>query len=192
MLDMARVFGTLASGGKRAELMPILTVTDYTGHVIQKNTPQGGISAVKPETAWILSNILADNTARTATFGPNSSLVIPGHTVSVKTGTTDSKRDNWTIGYTPSYLTAVWVGNNNNAPMDPMLTSGVTGAAPIWHDIMTELLKNKPDEVPVKPEGVISVPCYFGRVEYFIKGTEPVGGFCAPIPTPSVTPSPTP
>jgi penicillin-binding protein 1C len=192
MLDMARVFGTLANGGQMTSLQPILEVTDYTGHVVEKNTPKTGTQAVKPEVAWIISNILSDNTARMSAFGPNSSLVIPGRTVSVKTGTTDSKRDNWTIGYTPSLLTAVWVGNNNNAPMDPLLTSGITGAAPIWHDIMTEFLKDKPDEVPVKPDGVTSLPCYFNRPEYFVKGTEPAGGQCAPIPTPTPSPSPTP
>ncbi len=192
MLDLARVYGTLANGGKRAELMPILTVSDYTGKILQKNAPKEGTPAVKPDVAWIISNILSDNTARIAAFGPASSLVIPGYTVSVKTGTTDSKRDNWTIGYTPSLVAAVWVGNNNNQPMDPTLTSGVTGAAPIWNSIMRELLKNKPDEVPDKPDTVIAVPCYFGRVEYFVKGTEPATGSCSPIPTPSVTPSPAP
>ncbi len=190
MLDMARVFGTLANNGSRMDLQPILEITDYSGHVLEKNTKKTGVAAVKAGVAWIISNILSDNSARTAAFGPNSSLVIPGKTVSVKTGTTDSKRDNWTIGYTPSLLTVVWVGNNNNAPMDPQLTSGVTGAAPIWHDLMAEFLKDKPNEVAAKPDDVISVPCYFNRTEYFIKGTEPVGGKCAPIPTPSPTPTP--
>ncbi len=192
MLDMAKVFGTLANGGKRADLLPILEVTDYAGHVIEHNKPKIGTQAVTPEVAWILSNILSDNTARIAAFGPNSSLVIPDKTVSVKTGTTNEKRDNWTIGYTPSILTAVWVGNNNNAPMDPYLTSGITGAAPIWHDIMMELLRNKIDEVQTQPENVISIPCYMNRPEYFIQGTQPTGGRCAPIPTPSVTPTPSP
>lgn len=192
MLDMARVFGTLANGGYRVDLRPILEITDYTGHVLENNTPKPGIRAVKPEVAWIISNILSDNTARMAAFGPNSNLVIPGKTVSVKTGTTDSKRDNWTVGYTTTLLTAVWVGNNNNSPMDPFLTTGITGAAPIWHDIMMELLKDKSDEVPVKPDTVIAIPCYFNRVEYFVKGTEPLGGQCAPIPTPTPSPSPTP
>ena len=190
VLDMARVFGTLANNGKKVNLMPILEVTDYAGNVLEKHAPNPGVQAVKPAVAWILSNILSDNTARISAFGPNSSLVVAGKTVSVKTGTTNDKRDNWTIGYTPSFLTAVWVGNNNNAPMNPFLTSGITGAAPIWHDIMAELLKDKQDEVPVKPEDVVSVPCYFGRPEYFVKGTEPASGSCAPIPTPSATPSP--
>ncbi len=192
MLDMAKVFGTLANAGKRMDLLPILEVTDYTGRVIEKNGPKNGVHAVTPEVAWIMTNILSDNTARIAAFGPNSSLVIPGKTVSVKTGTSNDKRDNWTIGYTPSLVTVVWVGNNNNTPMDPYLTSGVTGAAPIWHDIMAELLKDKADEIPTMPEGIVALPCYFGRPEYFVKGTEPTSGRCAPLPTPSVTPSPTP
>lgn len=187
MLEMAQVYGTLANAGRHVDLVPVLEVTDYTGRVIEKHKPKTGMQAIKPEVAWIISNILSDNTARIAAFGPNSSLVIPGKTVSVKTGTSNDKRDNWTIGYTPSFVVSVWVGNNNNAPMNPFLTSGVTGAAPIWHDIMGELLKDKPDEAPAKPETVISVPCYFGRPEYFIAGTEPTSGRCGQIP--SATPS---
>lgn len=192
MLDMATVFGTLANLGTKTELTPILEVSDYTGKVFERNTAKKQPNAVKPEVAWILGNILSDNLARQSAFGPNSLLVIPEKTVSVKTGTSNDKRDNWTIGYTPSFVVTVWVGNNNNAPMNPYLTSGVTGAAPIWHDIMVEILKNKPDEVLSRPEGIISVPCYYGRPEYFLKGTEPTSGRCAPLPTPRPSQSPTP
>jgi membrane peptidoglycan carboxypeptidase len=139
-----------------------------------------------------MGNILADNQARTAAFGPNSALVIPNKTVSVKTGTSNDKRDNWTIGYTPSYVVTTWVGNNNNAPMNPYLASGITGAAPIWHDIFVELLKDKPDEPPVRPANVVSVSCYFNRPEFFIKDTEPKSGRCAALPTPAPSGSPTP
>ncbi|MBU1327139.1 penicillin-binding protein [Patescibacteria group bacterium] len=189
MLDMAKVYGTLANGGRRGKLIPILEVTDYTGHILEHHTPKKGVQAVTPEVAWILGNILSDNDARAAAFGRGSSLVIPGHTVSVKTGTSNDKRDNWTIGYAPSYVVVVWVGNNNNAPMDPYLTSGITGASPIWHDIMIELLKDKEDEVLPKPSGVVAIPCYFGRTEYFIRGTEPKNGRCAVFPVPSPTPA---
>ena len=194
MLEMAEVFGTLANNGKHVDLLPILEVGDYSGKIIEKFYPKKGDEAVKPQVAWILGNILSDNSARAGAFGPNSSLVITGKTVSVKTGTSNDKRDNWTIGYTPSVVTAVWVGNNNNTPMDPYLTSGITGAAPIWHDIMTELLKDKPDEVALMPQDVVTLPCHYGRVEYFVKGTEPAGGRCAPLPTlrPSESPTPTP
>jgi penicillin-binding protein 1C len=73
--------------------------------------------------------------------------------------------------------------------MQPRLTSGITGAAPIWHDIMMYLTKNLPDEVPAKPEGIVAIPCYYGKIEYFMAGTQPPGGRCAAIPT--VTPEPT-
>ena len=190
MTDMAEVFGTLANRGIRMDLVPILEVTDYTGKVYERSKEERGVQAVKPEVAWLMSNILSDNAARTNAFGAGSTLVIPGKTVSVKTGTSNDKRDNWTIGYTPSILAAVWVGNNDNTPMNPYLSSGVTGAAPIWHDMMTELLKDKKDEIPERSDSIVSLPCYFGKPEYFIRGTEPAGGRCLPLPT--ATPTPTP
>ncbi len=191
MTDMAAVFGTLANLGVRQPLIPILEVLDYTGRVIERNKPGRGIKATTPQVAWIINNILSDNTARIAAFGPNSSLVIPGFTVSVKTGTSNDKRDNWTAGFTPAFVAVVWVGNNNNSPMHPTLTSGVTGAAPIWHDLMLEILKNRENEVSKMPDGVITIPCFFGRTEYFIRGTEPTNGRCGAIPTPQPTPAPT-
>lgn len=188
MLEMAQVFGSLANGGKRHPLLPIIQVVDYTGRIIEHNKPRNGIEAVSPEVAWIMSHILSDNNARAAAFGPNSALVIPGKTVAVKTGTSNDKRDNWTIGYTPSRLTAVWVGNNDNSPMNPHLTSGVTGAAPIWHEVMMELTANRPDEIWPQPDSVIGLPCYFGRIEYFVKDKLPPGGRCNPLPTATPTP----
>lgn len=190
MTDMAEVFGTLANDGKRMDLVPILEVTDYTGKVYERTKEERGVQAVKPEVAWLMSNILSDNAARTNAFGSQSTLVIPGKTVSVKTGTSNDKRDNWTIGYTQSVLAAVWVGNNDNTPMNPYLSSGVTGAAPIWHDMMVELLKDKKDEIPQRNDSIISLPCYFGKPEYFIRGTEPAGGRCMPLPTSTPTPTP--
>lgn len=192
MLDMAEVYGTLANQGKRVDLNPILGVTDYEGNVLYRAESPAGVQAVSDTIAWILTNILSDNAARTQAFGPHSGLVIPEKTVAVKTGTTNDKRDNWADGYTPSYTVIVWVGNNDNTPMNQAIASGVTGATPIWHDIMAELLKNKLDEVSPKPDTIVSVPCYFGHIEYFVKGTEPVNGRCAPIPTPSITPTPAP
>lgn len=190
MLDMEKVYSTLANGGTRYELTPFLKITNYRGENLSIPTSSVSVKPISPEIAYILSSILADNGARTPAFGPNSALVIPGKTVSVKTGTSDSKRDNWTIGYTPDYVTAVWVGNNDNSPMNPQLTSGITGAAPIWNEIMSEILAGKPDKVIPIPEGIIIVPCN-GRLEYFIRGTEPKGG-CQSFRTATSLFSPTP
>lgn len=192
MLDMATAYAVFANGGYRIDLHPILKVTDHTGKILEEyrpfQSPIFGKKVLPDGVAFIISNILADNGARMMDFGPSSQLVIPHHTVSVKTGTTNDFRDNWTIGYTPSYLVSVWVGNNDNTPMS-RIASGITGAAPIWNDIMSFMLRGKTDETNVQPTNVIQkavcstsglIPPADGtpnkcptRFEYFIKGTEP-------------------
>ncbi len=178
MVDMAVAYGTFANYGTKHPLNPIVSITDYRGQNLYLATSPAE-RVLSEETSFILSDILADNTARQPAFGLNSDLNLPGFTVAVKTGTTNSKRDNWTIGYNPKFLTAVWVGNNDNTPMNQSLTSGVTGASPIWKRTMTMVLEKnialKTDEQPPLsfsiPSNVISKPCYFNRVEYFKLGT---------------------
>ncbi len=184
MLDMATAYGTLANGGKRIDLDPILEVTDGKGTILEQKTTPLAVPVLSSGVSYILSNILSDNKAREMEFGPNSPLVIPGHTVSVKTGTTDNKRDNWTFGYTNDKLVAVWVGNNDNSPMSQNLASGITGAAPIWHNIMVNLLQNKPDSPPFVPSDILARNCS-GRQEYFVKGTENTlnCSYVTPLPT---------
>jgi 1A family penicillin-binding protein len=186
MLDMATVNGTLANEGTRVDLNPIIKLTNAKGEVLEQKGRQSGRQILKPGVAYIIDDILADNNARSLEFGPNSPLVIPGHTVSVKTGTTDNKRDNWTIGFTPSYLVAVWVGNNDNSPMSQTLASGITGAAPIWHRIMTELIQDKADEKQPLPSDVVALPCS-GRTEYFLKDSVDTSS-CRSFLTPSARP----
>ena len=114
------------------------------------------IKTVLPEeVSFIISHILLDNNARAGAFGTNSQLVIPGKTVSVKTGTTNDLRDNWTVGYNPDFLVLTWVGNNDNSPMS-YVASGVTGASTIWNQIIRQLLKGQKDHFPAQPPGVIS------------------------------------
>ncbi len=189
MMEMAKVYGTLANNGISREITPFIKITNQRGENLTPPIAQRSIQATSAEIAFIISNILSDNIARTPAFGPNSALVIPGKTVAVKTGTSDNKRDNWTIGYTPDFLVATWVGNNDNTPMDPRLTSGITGAAPIWHEIFTKILADKPDKPFFPPENIVMMPCY-GRLEYFIRGTEPTGGCptIKPLPSVSITP----
>ncbi len=184
LLDLVGAYSTLATLGIRNDLYSIIKVEDRNGKVLYEHKPVSGRIVLPPDVSFLISNILADNNARKDVFGLNSYLVIPGKSVSVKTGTTDDKRDNWTVGYTPSIVAGVWVGNNNNSPMDSKLASGITGAAPIWNRIMKEALKKKPDEPYKAPETVISMTIddYGGglpkdgkptKTEYFIKGTEP-------------------
>lgn len=171
MIDMAHVYGTMANDGVRQEIDPILKISDSKGNVLQEKKEKPGRQILDRGVAFIMSDILADNAARAAAFGPNSVLTIPGKTVSVKTGTTDNKRDNWTDGFTKDFVVIVWVGNNNNEPMSPTLASGITGAAPIWHNIMKNLLAKKAD-IKLKPPAEVVQKICFGKPEYFVKGTE--------------------
>jgi membrane carboxypeptidase/penicillin-binding protein PbpC len=97
---------------------------------------------------------MQDNNARLAAFGPRSELVIPNQIVSAKTGTTNDLKDNWTVGFTPEFMVVVWVGNNDGSPMNRNLVSGVTGAAPIFNDIMTYVLRDQQPIIPERPEDV--------------------------------------
>ncbi len=188
MLDMATAYSIFPNGGQRVDLHPTLLVKNFRGQILEDYRLGQNLSkenVISSKTAFLISNILADNNARTPAFGPGSALVIPNQTVSVKTGTAQDKRDNWAIGYTPSYLVAVWVGNNDNSPMSPYLESGNTGAAAIWNPVMSYLLKDKPDEGIIRPDDVIAVSicsingllpcenCPGIHTEYFTKGTEP-------------------
>lgn len=182
MTDMAVVYGVLANQGSRINLNPIILVRDAKGNILEKadtiKTP-----VLDPRIAYLLSDILSDNSARTPSFGPRSDLFIPGNQVAVKTGTTNNLRDNWTFGYTPNRLVAVWVGNNDNSPMS-YVASGVTGASPIWRRIMDNLLKTSPSSGFKAPTDLVKVSvcqqtgqlaCQTcpGKDEYFIPGTEP-------------------
>lgn len=184
LMDEVTAYSVFANKGVRQDPVSILKVTDNQGKVLYEYKKKDGKQVLSAEIAFLISHILLDNNARAMEFGTQSWLVVPGKTVSVKTGTTDEKRDNWAIGYTPSIVAGVWVGNSDNSPMNSAIASGVTGASPIWNKIMSYVLKNKPDEQPVKPDNVIAlqVDAFAGglphggqanRSEYFIKGTEP-------------------
>lgn len=189
MLDLARAYGTIANSGNLKELMPILKITDYKGDLLEEAKPKETEKVISKGVAFLLANILADDQARSAAFGINSLLKITGKTVSVKTGTTNNLRDNWAIGFTPSYVVVSWVGNNDNTPMSG-IASGITGATPIWNQIMSNLLKDKTDEPFSQPAEVIrSQAC--GRADFFIAGTEKTVA-CPPPPTPSPSPTPNP
>ncbi len=184
LLDLTSAFGVLANKGEQLDPISILKVTDSKNRTLFEYKKADGRKVVDDGIAFIISDILADNGARTQAFGSNSYLNIPGKTVAVKTGTTDEKRDNWAIGYTPSTVVGVWVGNNDNSPLDPRIASGVTGATTVWNRLMREVLKDKPNESFEKPgkvsqidvDGLMSGKPHGGspqRKEYFIGGTEP-------------------
>lgn len=184
LLQITSAYSVFARGGVKKETYAIEEVKDRNGKVLYKHKDTSGEKVLDSGVAFLISHILLDNNARLDTFGPNSWLNVPGRTVAAKTGTTDQKRDNWTVGYTPSYAVGVWVGNNDNTPLDPRIASGVTGATPIWNKVMTRVLKGTKTEEFKKPDNVMDkqIDAFSGglpidgqstRVEYFIKGTEP-------------------
>jgi penicillin-binding protein 1C len=127
------------------------------------------------ETSFIISDILSDRVARSNTFGLDNPLSTRFWTA-VKTGTSKDMRDNWCIGYSSKYTVGVWVGNFSGEPM--WNVSGITGAAPIWFEIMNRLHREKSVETPEPPKGVVAKMVDFlgyeaAHPEWFIKGTEP-------------------
>jgi len=169
MTELAQAYSIFANLGEKVEINPILEIDNYLGEKIyqkQKDTKE----LIKAEYAYLINNALSDNQARSPVFGTNSKLVIPGKTVAVKTGTTNNLKDNWCIGWTPDYLVATWVGNNDATPMS-WVASGVTGATPIWNKIMSKILENKGNETWAIPQDLIKRNIC-GKEEWLIEGSE--------------------
>jgi 1A family penicillin-binding protein len=148
LLDMTSAYGVFANDGIRNPYTGILEVQDSTGKILEQYQPNSQ-QVLPKNTALTLSDILSDEKAREPTFGVHSALFIPGKNVAVKTGTTNNNKDAWTIGYTPSLVVGVWAGNNDNTPMKK---GGAAVAGPIWNKVMTEALKNLPNESFEKPD----------------------------------------
>ena len=172
MTELAEAFGVLANQGVKIPLTGILEISNYKGEVLEEYDSEEAKAdlaylnendlaeeenlakrVMDRAPAYLTSHILQDNNARQAAFGSNSELVIKNKIVSAKTGTTNDLKDNWTVGYTPEYLTIVWVGNNDGKSMS-YLASGITGAAPIWHDIMQYILQDEETVWPEKPADI--------------------------------------
>ncbi len=191
MVDMAKAYSAFANQGKVTDINPILEIENYKGEQLYVNTCAlagrncRSKQVLSPLTAYMISDVLSDNRARTPAFGPLSSLYIPEHQVAVKTGTTNNLRDNWTIGYTQDKLVSIWVGNNDNTPMS-YVASGVTGASPIWSTVMNDIVAASDTQLTFDiPSGMEKVAicvqtgtlacqgCPTVREEYFPTGAAP-------------------
>ena len=139
LLDLTTAFHTFASEGNYWPATPIHGLTDSQQRPLFLEEPTQPVRVLRPETAFLISDILSDNGARAPAFGEQSPLRL-SRPAAVKTGTTTNWRDNWTIGYTRYLVAGVWTGNSDGRPM--RATSGVTGAAPIWHDFMERVLSD--------------------------------------------------
>ena len=184
LLDLTGAYSAFFNGGTKASPLAILKVEDNDGKILEEIQPKKGKKVISPEEAFIISNILSDNDARKEIFGINSLLNISGRQIAVKTGTTNDKRDNWTIGGNPKRAVGVWVGNNDNSPM-LNVASGISGASPIWRRILLESIAGTEPVNFVAPEGIITVDVdmmsgkkshdgFPSRSEFFSKGSEPL------------------
>ncbi len=151
-LEMTTGYATLANTGIYNQAYAIEKIVDKYGQTIYSHDHKP-LRVANENAVYITTNILSDNTARQEVFGPTSLKLASGRPAAVKTGTTDEYRDAWTIGYTPSLVAGVWVGNNNNSPMDSV--AGSLGAAPIWKEIIEGALKGTSFEQFSKPSGVV-------------------------------------
>lgn len=165
LFDLVNAYRTLANGGLWSPL---------------RLAPEGANSTpqvrVMPEHAtYMIADILSDREARGLTFGLENALSTRFWTA-VKTGTSKDMRDNWCIGFSGRYTVGVWVGNFSGEPM--WNVSGVSGAAPVWHDIMNRLHGSVKSVPPARPETIIARRVEFSdggeppREELFRKGTE--------------------
>ena len=202
--DMAQAFGVFANSGIKQSLITVTKVEDWKGKVLEEtkisDTKLSGERVLDTGTTFLVSHMLYDNNARTQAFGTSSFLNVKGHPeVSVKTGTTNDRRDNWTVGYTKQAVVVVWVGNNDNSPMSGAV-SGVSGASPIWNRIIKFTLDksekgaydkeddghswvSQPEDVMgaticadtggATPTGDPNNPGCPARFEYFLSGTVP-------------------
>ncbi|MFH1295324.1 MAG: penicillin-binding transpeptidase domain-containing protein, partial [bacterium] len=191
LLEMTGAFSVFPAQGTFRPPEAILEVRDGSGALLHKWVDTGGTRVLSEEVAFLISDILSDDGARAEAFGFGSPLNILGHEVGVKTGTTDDKRDNYAMGFTPYVTVGIWVGNNNNDKMNPYLASGITGATPIYNRFMKDYIKmyygddkTKPLETFEAPQNVkkMEVDKLTGmlpydenerRLEWFITGTEP-------------------
>ncbi|MEO7018863.1 MAG: transglycosylase domain-containing protein [Ktedonobacteraceae bacterium] len=206
LLDHTSAYGVFANAGVREPYYSISKIVQgTTGKVLFQHQLAPGVQIITPQLAYIITNILSDNTSRLPEFFDCNNLQLFSNSVqdcrrgnrgavrpaAAKTGTTQDFRDNLTMGYTTDYVMGVWAGNDNNAPM--VNITGVDGAAPIWHDAMLLVEQGHPIRDFQNPGGLIratvTYPDGVTSTDLYLPGTVPAS-VLPPIPTPSGTPVP--
>lgn len=186
LVDLTAVYSVFANNGLRVDPTAILEIDDKLGHQIYQHQPQPQ-KVLEPDIAFLITSILSDNFARKEEFGDVLTISRPA---AVKTGTTEDFKDSLTMGYTPTLTIGVWVGNNDNTPMDNI--AGALGAAPIWKALMEKFLSGTPIEAFKPPSELVAISfceASGSAKEYFIRGTEPKDKCLFPKPaTPSAQP----
>lgn len=193
LLELTNAYAVFANRGDRNDPVAVLEITDKAGNILYQHQPNPK-NVVDEKYTFLISSILSDNKTRNEVFGTALNISRPA---AVKTGTTEDFKDAWTIGFTPSLVVGVWVGNNFGETMDGI--AGSLGAAPIWKSLMEEFLKGTTAEQFEIPQGIVKVPaCNLDArsktatssalFEYFTKGTEPAKNCITPSSSPSASP----
>ncbi|MGH7705501.1 MAG: transglycosylase domain-containing protein [Candidatus Dormibacteria bacterium] len=193
--EMAQAGAALASQGVLHPTTYVLRVTDDLGKVIFQDhpTPRRVLST---QVSYIMNTILSRNSNRLLAFGYDTPLVVPGHTVAIKTGTSTDFRDNTAVGWTPNLVVGDWVGNANDSPMYGGGVNGISGCATLWHDFIVDALSGVANSWYPEPAGLTS-KVIDGETDYFLAGTGTTrkvlgGGTVKPSPSPSPSASPSP
>lgn len=152
LVEMVNAYSVFATEGIKTGQVSVLKVQDATGHILEEHVPAQE-RIFDPEPIRQLNDVLSDPVARAPLFGPNGALTVPGHEIAAKTGTTNDFHDAWTIGYTPSLVAGVWVGNNDNSPMN-VGGSSILAAAPIWNAFMKQALTSSTQVFFTRPQGI--------------------------------------
>lgn len=182
LLELTSAYATLDNAGRLVTARTIRYIEDADGRVLYDGTVAEQPQVVDSRLCYIISDILADNEARSPVFGPDSVLKL-SFPAAVKTGTTNDNRDAWTVGYAPELVVGVWVGNSDNSKMAGV--GGSFGAGPIWHNFMEYALANREHSDFNRPDGIIEVEvcpisgmlrgpdCPPGRIELFTADNPP-------------------
>lgn len=184
LLDQTAAYGVFANGGVRIPPHAVQLVTDPSGRVIYQPDVKGK-QVIRPQVAYMMTNVLSDNASRTFEFGKCSALYLYSNTQTqcyqgnpgmirpsaVKTGTSQDFDDNWTVGYTSDFVVGVWAGNNDNSPM--VNVTGVDGAGPIWHSAMLLAEEGYPVKNFTAPGGMYQRTVHYGGMtttDWYIQG----------------------
>ena len=192
LIDMASAYQTIANLGVRVDPTFILKIVDPSGKVVKDYSKPEGRRVIDQRYAWIMDDILKDNTNPQGSFvfGPWTSI---GRPAALKTGTTDNLQDVLAIGFVPQRLTAIWMGNSDNSEMRGI--SSALGPGVLWRDYMKTVVASLPPDWYPRPDGIVDkvvcvnpsiyggngsgllpgpyCPSTFRWTEHYVQGTEP-------------------
>lgn len=161
LIQMMGAYQVFADQGKRVPPQSILDIWDNYGHHLYHYDPTHpqGVQVLSPQLTYVLTSVLSDEASRAFEFENDHELSMwdwqavdnQTHDVAAKTGTTENFKDNWTIGYTPDVVVGVWSGNADGAVFNQGVV-GITGAAPIWHDVI--------EHVSGRCDSSFNTPCF--------------------------------